>query len=73
MKGRGCVFFFHGSMAHGSRSNYSQERMRSSFIFHYVLQNRVEISRVLICRCLGPNGEEVVEKGVEKGGVYGDG
>jgi ectoine hydroxylase-related dioxygenase (phytanoyl-CoA dioxygenase family) len=30
----GDVLFFHGSMVHGSGSNYSQERMRRSLIFH---------------------------------------
>lgn len=32
----GDVLFFHGSMVHGSGSNYSQERMRWSLIFHYI-------------------------------------
>jgi phytanoyl-CoA hydroxylase len=40
----GDVFFFNGSVIHGSLPNRSKIRFRRAFIFHYVPRNTVELS-----------------------------
>jgi hypothetical protein len=67
----GDVLFFNGSTIHGSTANTSKDRMRRSFISHYVGESTCEEVSQWYFPLLNRQGQEVGRKEAQGGGPCG--